>query len=386
MSDNVSQKKKTGSSGIGIVIALVLIIASFIAGKHFGGSAGGPGGFPGMGMGMGGGAPAVSVQKVQKSFIDIPSEYVGFIEAQESVELVPQVSGYLESVNFTEGSYIKKGQTLFKIERRQYQAELEMRKAKLGQAQANLAQAEKLYRRLKAADPKSISQLDLDNAESSVASGKAAIAECKADIVLAEVDLERTTIKAPINGYIGKAFVTEGNYVSNSTGTLARLVKSDPVRVVFSLSDSDYLKNKSKFSDGQLNFAIRLPDGSEVSQGSRFDFEDNQIDQGTATIALRASFDNNDRKLIPGAYVTVVLTDKDRPEGVVIPHSAVMNTADGTIVYVVDADNNAQVRPVVTGDETQNGIIVESGLMPDDVIIIQGLQKVKPGTAVVPQM
>lgn len=390
MSDRKTiEKSIAGNSGTGIVIALVLMAACFMAGRFFaGGSAGGPGGGPGMMMpGMGGGAaPAVKVLKVSNSYIDMPIEYIGYVEAQETVELVPQVGGYLEKVNFDEGSFVKKGQVLFQIEQRQYQAELEMQKARLNQAQATLAQAEKLLGRLNAVDPKSISQLDLDNAESAVATGKAFVQECEANVILAEIDLARTQIISPIDGYIGKALVTEGNFVSSSTGTLARVVKSDPVRVVFSLSDSDYMKMIDKFSDGLYNIAISLSDGSMIDQSGSFDFEDNQINQGTATIALRALFDNEERKLIPGAYVNVILTDKDRSEGIIIPHSAVLNTADGKIVYVVDAENKVQVRPIVTAGETQNGIVVESGLNVDDVVVIQGLQKIQPGAEVIAQM
>ena len=382
-------RKNVGSSGIGIVIAIVLMGVCFYGGyrmaaKNAGGGA--PGGMDMM-MAMGGGAPAaVDVIEVQKSRIEIPVEYVGFVEAEETVDLVSQVSGYLESVNFEEGSFVKKGQVLFTVEQNQYKAELELRKAKLAQAQSTLEQAEKLLKRLQAADPKSISQLDLDNAISGVATGKASVQECKADIELAKIDLDRTKIVSPIDGYIGKALITEGNYVSNATGTLAKVVKTDPVRVVFSLSDVVYMNTMPRFAADELNISVILPDGTEISEGGSFDFEDNQIDQNTATIAMRAKFANKDRKLIPGAYAHVSITDKNSPEGIVIPHSSVMNTADGSMVYVIDAENKAQIRPVVTSGETQSGIVIESGLAVGDVIITQGLQKVRPGAVVAPKM
>lgn len=385
---NQKSRKNVGSSGIGIVIAIILMALCFYGGYHMASKNAG-GGAPGgmdMMMAMGGGTPAVNVIEVKKTKIDIPVEYIGYVEAQETVDLVPQVSGYLDSVSFEEGSYVKKGQVLFTVEKKQYEAELGLRRAQLLQAQASLDQAEKLLKRLQAADPKSISQRDLDSAESDVAGGKASVQECKANIELARIDLERTEIVSPIDGYIGKALITEGNYVSDSTGTLARVVKSDPVRVVFSLSDIDYLEMYNKFADGKLDISVKLPDGTVITDGGSFDFEDNQIDQQTATIALRARFDNKDRTLIPGAYVNVAVTDKNSPEGVVIPHSSVMNTADGCMVYVIDAENKAQIRPIATGKETQYGITVESGLAPGDVIITQGLQKVRPGAVVIPQM
>ena len=383
----IRNRRVTGKSGIGIVIALILMGVCFWAGMRFAakqaGGMGGPGGMAAM-MGGGGGAPAVNVITVEKSFIDIPIEYIGYVEAQKTVELMPQVSGYLESVNFEEGSAVKKGQVLFQIEQKEYLAELELRKAQLAQAQASLNQSEKLLKRLKAADPKSISQLDLDNAESDVASGKAAIQQAKANIELAEIDIERTTIVSPIDGYIGKALITEGNYVSNMSGTLAKVVKSDPVRVVFSLSDAEYQNMADKFNEGKLDIAIRLADGTEISEGGRFDFEDNQIDQNTATLAMRALFANQDRKLIPGAYVNISITAKDRPEGIMIPHTAIMTGANGSMVYVIDAENKAQIRPITTGRETQSGIIVESGLVPGDKVVVQGLQKIQqPGMEVI---
>ena len=384
MSNNIDRQK--GKSGIGIVIALVLMAACFWGGMRFAAKqSGGPGGMGGMAamMGGGGGPAAVDVVEVVNSFIDVPVEYIGYVEAMERVDIVPQVSGYLESVNFEEGSSVSKGQVLFEVESQQYQAMLELRKAELAQAESSLSQSEKLLRRLKSADPKSISQLDVDNAESAVETGNALVQACKANIMLAEIDVKRTEIVSPIDGYIGKALITEGNYVSNMSGMLATVVKSDPVRVVFSLGDAEYLDMVSKFTEGLLDISIRMPDGRKITEGSSFDFEDNQIDQGTASIAIRARFDNKDRKLMPGAYVNVSIASKDRPEGVVIPHSAIMNTENGSMVYVVDAESKAQIRPVVTGKETQSGIVVESGLAPGDVIIVQGLQKVQPGAEVV---
>ena len=383
----VEKRRVTGTSGIGIVIALVLMAVCFWGGMQYAAkmSAAQAGAMAAMAMG-GGEAPAVNVITVEKSFIDIPNEYIGYVEAEEKVDIVPQVSGYLESVNFEEGSVVKKGQLLFKIEQKQYLAELELRKAQLAEAQASLEQSEKLLRRLKAADPKSISQLDLDNAVSAVASGKAAVQASKANISLAEINIDRTNIVSPIDGYIGKALVTEGNYVSNMTGTLAKVVKSDPVRVVFSLSDAEYLNMVNKFNDGSLDISMSLPDGTAITNSGNFDFEDNQIDKNTASIAMRAVFENKDRKLIPGAYVNISISDKVRPEGIVVPHTSIMTTADGSMIYVIDAESKAQIRPIVTGKETQGGIVIESGLEVGDVIIVQGLQKVRPGIAVAPQM
>ncbi len=383
MSHNRQNEK--GKSGIGIVIALVLMGLCFWGGIHYAAkqAGAGAGANPMAAMMGGGGAPGVNVISAEKSFIDIPLEYIGYVEAMETVDIMPQVSGYLESVNFEEGTKVTKGQVLFKVEKQQYEAMVELRKAELSQAEASLSQAEKLLKRLKSADPKSISQLDLDNAVSGVESGKALVQASKANITLAEIDLNRTEIVSPIDGYIGKALITEGNYVSSASGTLARVVKTDPVRVVFSLNDDEYHDILNKFKEGRLNVSIILPDGTELSQGSGFDFEDNQIDKKTATIAIRAKFDNKARRLVPGAYVNVRITDNDRPEGIVIPHTAIMSADKGSLVYVVDAESKAQIRPIVTGRETQSGIVVESGLAIGDKIIVQGLQKVRPESEVV---
>ncbi len=373
-----------GGSGLGIVISLCLMVACFFIGMKMSGSQDQSGQDAGAGlksmmaekMNV---VPGVSVTTTAISYVDEPAEYVGFVEAIESVSLRAQVGGTLAKVHFSEGALVNKGDLLFTIDPRQYQATLDLRKAQLVQAQADLDQVQKYLKRLNAADGRSISQSDLDAAESAVLGGKALVQQAQASLVLAEIDLDYTRITAPVSGYIGRALVTEGNYVEPGKDALAQIVQVDPVRVVFSMSDRQYLAflDRQKGTDG-LDVKLITPDGAEFATLGTADFLDNQIDRATATVAMRFRFDNPDRRLLPGGYVTVQLSDTQRRQAVIVPHSAVMNSAGGSSVYVVDQQSKAQLRPVVTGVQTHTGIVIESGLNEGEKIIVQGLQKVKP--------
>ncbi|MBN2843387.1 MAG: efflux RND transporter periplasmic adaptor subunit [Sedimentisphaerales bacterium] len=373
-----------GASGLGIVISLCLMVACFFIGMKMSGSSDQSGQDAGAGlksmmaekMNV---VPGVAVTTTAMSYVDKPTEYVGFVEAIESVGLRAQVGGTLAKVHFSEGSQVNKGDLLFTIDPRQYQATLDLRKAQLTQAQADLDQAQKYLKRLNAADGRSISQSDLDAAESAVLGGKARVQQAQASLVLAEIDLGYTKITAPVSGYIGRALVTEGNYVEPGKESLAQIVQIDPVRVVFSMSDRQYLSflDRQGGSDG-LDVKLITPDGAEFATLGTADFLDNQIDRATATVAIRFRFANPERRLLPGGYVTVQLSDSQRRQALIVPHSAVMNSASGSAVYVVDQQSKAQLRPVVTGIQTETGIVIESGLNEGEMIIVQGLQKVKP--------
>jgi len=384
MTDSDCKKNHAGSTGMGIVIAVILIAVSFFVGRHLG--TGPQSQVVNPMAAMANMVVSVSAAPAAMVFVDNPREYVGYVEAINTVDLCPQVNGYLEIADFTEGAFVEAGKTLFTIEQGQYKATLELRKAQLAQAQADLSQSEKYLKRLMSADGRSVSQNDIDSAESIVAGNKARIQQCQAGIELAEIDLKHTVIKAPISGYIGRAEVTAGNYVSSSTPYLARIVQTDPVRVVFSLPDKEYLDSLNKIGkggdDSSVALRLRLPDGSEYSAVGKSEFANNEMDPQTATIAIRFRFDNADKKLVPGGYVTVLLGDAQRQKSLVVPHSAILNTAEGTSVYVVDAESNAQLRHVVIGDETETGAAIVSGLSEGEMIIVQGLQKVRPGAKV----
>ena len=219
--------------------------------------------------GMGAGEPYVLVQKLETRNISPATSYIGHVEAIKSVNLKPQVTGYVEKVLFQEGSLVNEGDILFIIEQKRYIANVELRQAELASAKANLVRAERDYKRQKSLSSQNYaSKATLDTSESNYLQAKAAVAQAEANLDLAKIDLDYTEIKAPITGYIGKALVTEGNYVNSTTQNLARIVQTDPIRVSFSVSDKDMLNMREMYKNGAEFFSH--PHGTGASQRQNF--------------------------------------------------------------------------------------------------------------------
>ena len=344
---------------------------SLLAGWFLHGMLGGKGGGrPGMGaMQM---PPAtVAVKTVLKSHIQPADEYIAKVEPVEDVMIRSEVSGYIAAVHFEEGGTVKEGDLLFTIDRRSYQAAADA-------AEAELSRAQKLYDRMKNADARSISRADMDSAESAFLSAQAAFKRAK-------VSLDYTEIRAPVSGQIGAAKVTKGNYVTSSSGALARIVQMDPVRVTFSLTDRDYLKFRQQEIAGSAETRVaqvRLPGGTVLPAVGKKDFDDNAINPDTGTIAVRYLFNNRDGLLIPGGYVTALLRNQNSEKGIKIPQKALLVDQQGS--YVMTADEKGIVSPVriVTGAQIGTDVVVLLGLKEGDRIIVDGVQKTRPGATV----
>jgi RND family efflux transporter MFP subunit len=344
---------------------------SLLAGWFLHGMLGGKGGGrPGMGaMQM---PPAtVTVKTVLKSHIQPADEYIAKVEPVEDVMIRSEVSGYIAAVHFEEGGTVKEGDLLFTIDRRSYQAAADA-------AEAELSRAQKLYDRMKNADARSISRADMDSAESAFLSAQAAFKRAK-------VSLDYTEIRAPVSGQIGAAKVTKGNYVTSSSGALARIVQMDPVRVTFSLTDRDYLKFRQQEIAGSAETRVaqvRLPGGTVLPAVGKKDFDDNAINPDTGTIAVRYLFNNRDGLLIPGGYVTALLRNQNSEKGIKIPQKALLVDQQGS--YVMTADEKGIVSPVriVTGAQIGTDVVVLLGLKEGDRIIVDGVQKTRPGATV----
>jgi RND family efflux transporter MFP subunit len=368
------------------LIALI-IAAAFAAGWFVSARLAGPGaGGPPAGM-MGGSAapPAVRVQTAHERFIDQEKEYIAHVEPIQEVDLLPRIEGYIEAVHFDEGSLVERGQLLFTIDPREYQATVNLRAAELAQAEARLVRAEKYLKRLEAAEPRSISQTDLDTAVSDVLSAQAAVDMARAGLELARIDLGYTRITAPISGRIGPAETKAGNYVSSGTQRLARIVQVHPVRVAFSPADRHYLHMLEQIHAGdnpQISTRLLLPGGMELTTAGRRDFVNNEIDPATGTITVWLRFDNPDGMLIPGSYVKLLLGRQDRPRAVMVPQAAVITDAHGDYVYVVDNATQVQQRRVDLGAVVPGGVVVASGLAAGETVIVEGIQKVRPGITV----
>lgn len=329
--------------------------------------------------------PLVIVKPVEKADSSSqPSEYVGRVEAIQTVQVKPQISGEIAKVSFKEGSIVKAGQLLFQIDPAQYQATVALRRAELEKAEATLAEAEKYHKRVMAANDQAVSAADRDTAESSVLQGKAAVSQAKANLRLAEINLGYCRITAPITGKIGIANLTKGNYVTPSSGALATIVQMDPVRVSYTLPDRDYLDQLELFKkEGSVyNTKLILSNGSELDVPGQRDFEDNTVDQMTGTVMMRLRYTNDSGMLIPGEMVRVFTQPVKSRIVNVIPQTAVMADAEGDYVYVVEADNSVRDVRVKLGREMGTLREVVSGLKDGQNVVVAGLQNLRPGTKV----
>lgn len=338
--------------------------------------------------GMSGGTPYVLTQQVKTADVSPKRSYIGRVEAIKSVDLKPQITGYVEKVLFKEGSLVNEGDILFIIEQKRYLANVELRQAELDSAKANLVKTERDYKRQKSLSKQNYaSKATLDTSESNYLQAKAAVAQAEANLELAKIDLDYTEIKAPFTGYIGKANITEGNYVTSSSDNLARIVQVSPIRVAFSVTDKDVLNARMKNDGNQdMRTELVLPNGKIISEPLLATFSSNEIDSSSATINIYTEYENKNNLLIPGNYVDINISDQTAQMAVLVPQAALAQDENGNYVVVVTEDNIAEQRRVVLGDPVEDYQIVLEGLKPEDKVIIQGLQKVKNGQEVKAQL
>jgi RND family efflux transporter MFP subunit len=337
--------------------------------------------------------PTVLVAKVEQKTVPIYAEYVARTEARETVEIRARVEGFLEKVSFKEGSQVKAGQLLFLIDQRPYKAALQDAKGQLAQAQAALGKAVKDVERLKplvAAD--AAPKQDLDKAEAEAEYNRASIEKGKAAVSKAELDLKFTEIRAPITGTIGKEEVTVGNLVTKDKTLLTTLSSWDPMRAVFSISESDYLTLVKKYPEGRQKaangadkpFELVMADNSIYPYKGTISFVDRALDLTTGTLKIYVSFPNPDKLLRPGLFGRIRVVLEDRPNALLAPQKAVTEQQGVNVVYVVLPDNKVALRTVTLGERFQNLVIVKEGVKPGERLVVEGLQKVRPGMAVNP--
>ncbi|RKX66713.1 MAG: efflux transporter periplasmic adaptor subunit [Tenericutes bacterium] len=333
--------------------------------------------------------PMVTVAAVTEQDVNPPAQYVGHMEAIQAVNLRARVEGFLEKVNFKEGSDVHSGDLLYVIEQAPYQSSVDAAKAIVAQSEATLSKASQHLKRLRAARPESVPATDMDNAVAEELSARAQLAEAKANLTTAQINFGYTQVKAPIRGRIGHTAYTKGNLVNPASGALARIVQLDPIRVVYSISENDIVDIQMALRDAQngkkspfLTSRLKLADGETIKGSGRMDFVDNAVDPGTGTIAVRALFDNPDGMLLPGQYVTVMVTRSKPKLMPVVPQSAVMEDHDGRYVFVVDDQNRVIMRRVKTGPVIGVNWAMASGLTVGEKVIVEGIQKVQPGQVV----
>lgn len=340
--------------------------------------------------------PVVGVEPVTTSEVNIYGEYVGRIRAQQFVEVRARVEGYLESMLFAEGTYIRKGQTLFIIDPTLYRARVQKAKAQLNKARAVAQKAERDLNRIRPLYAQNAaSQLDLDNAVAAFESATAEVIVSEADLTQAELTLSYTAVQSPISGYISERSADIGTLVGPSGNSLlATVVKSDTVKVDFSMTALDYLKSKSRnVNIGQQDSSrqwqpyvtVTLADGTEYPYRGPVDFADPQVDPKTGTFSVRAEMPNPDRVLLPGEFTKVKVLLDVRHDAVTVPSKALVIEKGGAYIFVVKPDSIVEKRFVETGPETGNNIIVERGLAGGENIVVEGYHKLKHGMKVDPE-
>ena len=314
--------------------------------------------------------PVVAVEPVTTEDVNIYGDYVGRIRAQQFVEIRARVEGYLEKMLFAEGTYIRKGQTLFVIDPRVYRARVDKAKAQLNKARAQALKAKRDLDRIRPLfEQSAASQLELDNATAAYESAVADVAVGEADLTQAQMTLGYTSVQSPIAGYISERNADIGTLVGPSgKSLLATVVKSDTVRVDFSMTALDYLRSKARnvnlgHRDSTRKWdpyiTVTLADGSEYPYRGLVDFADPQVDPQTGTFSVRAEMANPDHILLPGQFTKVRLLLDVREDAVVVPSKAIEIEKGGAYIYVVRPDSIVEKRFVETGPEWGNNIVVE---------------------------
>nr|WP_034622179.1 efflux RND transporter periplasmic adaptor subunit [Desulfovermiculus halophilus] len=335
--------------------------------------------------------PPPLVQAAPVALVDAnqPEKYIGHVESMESIDLRARVEGYLEKLNFKEGSFVQKGQILYVIEQAPYKARVAAARAKVAQAEADLFKAKTRLERLRSAHPESVPKTDLDDAVAARDLARGRLDEARANLELAEIDLDYTTVEAPITGRIGKSRYKVGDLVGPSSQPMAEIVRMDPIRVVFSVSENqgkiimNALKDSEKGDAASiLSVSLEFSGGQAYPRKGEIDFVDNRVDPDTGTIAIWARFENPDGRLVPGEYVRVFLEEAKQEMIPAVAQAAVQRDKEGAFVYVLDEKNKVEKRRITTGHARDGKFIVTSGLKPGEKVIVQGIQKVKPGISV----
>jgi membrane fusion protein (multidrug efflux system) len=346
------------------------------------------------------GPPAVGVVEAIKQPITETSEFLGRIEAVNRVNVVARVTAFLEKRLFNEGAEVKAGDELYRLERGPFEADLASKQAQVAQLQATLENAKLTADRARTllGGPAG-QQSTYDAAIANQRSLEAQVQSAQAQVQLSQINLDYTDIRSPIDGKIGRTAVTEGNVVSPGSGVLTTIVSQDPMYVVFPVSVRAGLELRDRYGPlGGLDavlIRLRLPDGRMYGQSGKLNFVDNTIAQNTDTITLRGEIANpilhpastagvTVHELTDGEFATVLLEGVQPVEVVAIPRSAVLSDQQGDYVFMVGAENKAEQRRIQLGQSTTTVAAVTHGLAVGDKVIVEGLQRVRPGEPVAP--
>jgi len=339
-----------------------------------------------------GAPPEVTVAQALSRKVSDSAEFTGRLQAVDTVQVRPRVGGFVESVHFEEGALVHKGDVLFQLDARPYQAEVDRLSANQAQARAELSLAETNQRRAAMLLAQhAIAQQEADRQNTAEQSARARLGAATAALAAARLNLDFTRVRAPIDGRVSNARVTPGNLVT-SQDVLTSVVSVNPVYVYFDVDEQtwlklDHLRANARLAgrSARIRVAMGLADESGHPHPGRLDFVDNQLHSSTGTIRLRAVFDNADGLYTPGLYARVQLqSGKARPR-VLVDDRAIGTDLGNQFVYVLDKQHKVQYRKVSTGPLFHGLRVIDSGLEPNDIVVVNGLQRVRPGAEVNPQ-
>jgi RND family efflux transporter MFP subunit len=352
--------------------------------------------------------PEVEVVQVEQKDVPIYGDWIGTLDGLVNADVRAQVTGYLQEQGYQEGAFVKKGQLLFQIDSRPFQAALDQAEGQLAQAKAALANAEAVQGRTQLdvdrytplAREQAATQQDLDNAiqnnlaaKANIETAKAQIRTDEAAVETAKINLGFTTLVAPIDGIAGQAQLQVGALVNPASGPVTSVSTVDPIKVYFTVGEPQYLDWRRRFptetsrqaADSSLRLELILADGSTYAHQGCFYFADRQVSQGTGAIRIAGLFPNPGNILRPGGYAKVRAVIRMQHGGLLVPQRAVSELQGSYQVAVVDAENKVSIRNVKVGDQVGSDWVITDGLSRGETVVAEGTQKVRPGVMVRPK-
>jgi len=333
-------------------------------------------------------APAVGVRAAEIRGVARSYEFIGRIAAINTVQLRARVEGFLDKILFTEGQDVKEGDLLYQIEKAPYQAQVDQAKAKLLSDQAQALNAELQYRRsFELVQHQNTPQATADKDKAALDSTRAAVMQDEAALKLAEVNLDYTDIRAPVDGRIGRTAYTKGNLVNAASGILATIVSQDPIYAIFpvaqrQLEDIRAERHQENGKTIKIEILVKLANGKEYPHPGVWNFTDVQVNQQTDTLIMRATLPNPERQLVDGQFATVVVKERNEQPRLVVAQAALQLDQAGSFVLIVNPDDKVEMRRVTPGPQDGTDVVITDGLKAGERVIVDGIQKVRVGQAV----
>jgi RND family efflux transporter MFP subunit len=391
---NNTKKRTLAIGGVLCLIVIGLIVRAVLPSKHA--------------LGAPNASPDVQVAEVEQKDVPIYGEWIGTLDGLVNADVRAQVTGYILKQGYQEGAFVRKGELLFEIDPRPFQAALDQAEGQSAQAKASLANAEAVQRRTELdvnrytplAKEQAASQQDLDNAVqnnlaavATVETAKAQIKTSEAAVETARINLEFTRLVAPIDGVAGQAQLQVGALVNPSSGPVTSVSTVNPIKAYFTVGEPQYLAWRKRFpseasrleADKNLRLQLILADGSTYAHVGSFYFVDRQVNEGTGAIRLAGLFPNPDNILRPGGYGKVRAVIRLQKDALLVPQRAVSELQGGYQVAVVDGNNKVSIRTVGVGDRVGSEWVISEGLNRGEKIVVEGVQKLRAGATVNPK-